>query len=272
MDKVVIIIISHKSKLSNNEQLSLKQCYKVLSKYPIKIICPKGLDVSLYKEILPDPQFDFIDPIWQSSYANFNRLKIDPFLYKRYKNYQFILFYEPDAWVFQDELDDWSQKGYDYIGAPWFENYSSNSPAFQKLAGNGGFSLRKVDSILRVLKELKTFKYFLTPKEMIVNEFKDSTLLKFCCKLPKIIIKSFGFRNTISYYTSIYESNEDAYWVNIVPKYFPYFKVAKYNEAIPFAFECQPKKLFELNNGKLPFGCHAWEKYEYDTFWKEFIH
>jgi hypothetical protein len=34
--------------------------------------------------------------------------------------------------------------------------------------------------------------------------------------------------------------------------------------------ELEPKKAFEMLEGKLPFGCHAWEKREPD-FWKPII-
>ncbi len=155
-DLVVILIISHKPVLDKYELISLTQCYKILGRFPIRIICPEGLDVTFYKKNLSNPHFDFIDPIWQSNYANFNRLKIDPFLYQRYSNYQFILFYEPDAFVFRDELEYWCNAGYDYIGAPWFEGWhDATSESNIKGVGNGGFSLRNVKSILNQIKILK---------------------------------------------------------------------------------------------------------------------
>ena len=39
------------------------------------------------------------------------------------------------------------------------------------------------------------------------------------------------------------------------------------NQAIKFSFEVMPSYLYKLNNNVLPFGCHAFEKYESD-FWK----
>lgn len=41
-------------------------------------------------------------------------------------------------------------------------------------------------------------------------------------------------------------------------------------EALEFAFERFPSEMYKIT-GKLPFGCHAWEKYEYESFWKKFI-
>lgn len=48
-------------------------------------------------------------------------------------------------------------------------------------------------------------------------------------------------------------------------------KYPDYKKNIQFAFEKYPSYLYNLNNKKLPFGCHAWQKYEYNTFWYNFI-
>jgi len=37
-----------------------------------------------------------------------------------------------------------------------------------------------------------------------------------------------------------------------------------------FSFECLPGKMYGMTNKKLPFGCHAWEKYDL-KFWSSFI-
>ena len=38
-----------------------------------------------------------------------------------------------------------------------------------------------------------------------------------------------------------------------------------FDVALKFAFEVNPSYLYDINNEKLPFGCHAFEKYEYNT-------
>ncbi len=42
-------------------------------------------------------------------------------------------------------------------------------------------------------------------------------------------------------------------------------------EACAFAFERSPRYLYEKNANILPFGCHAWEKYD-KAFWLNHIH
>ena len=50
----------------------------------------------------------------------------------------------------------------------------------------------------------------------------------------------------------------------------PEFKVAKADVNYKFSFEVFPKRLYKMNGNKLPFGCHAFERYDYG-FLKEFI-
>lgn len=283
-NKVVILIISHKSELNIYEQISLKQCYKVLGQYSIKIICPKGLDVSLYKTILPNPEFDFIEPVWQATYANFNRLKIEPFLYERYKKFQFVLFYEPDAFVFRDELEYWCNQGYDYIGAPWFEDCLSAEDG-NKLwrVGNGGFSLRNVEKHLKMLSYLK---YIELAERYSQLNWKNN-LWNFLRLINTI---NSTYQRQSSYFADNFKFNEDGFWsiyskdyidkfnaINndilsrIIKKIFSFeFYIPNPDLALKFSFENSPGFLHVLNNNQLPFGCHAWYKYDYE-FWKPFI-
>lgn len=282
MEKVVILIIAHKPELNIYEQISLSQCYKVLGNHPIKIICPNGLDVSSYKNILPDPQFDFIDPMWQSTYANFNRLKIEPFLYLRYSKYQFILFYEPDAFVFHDELVDWCNEGYDYIGAPWFDGFCDANENSNIIGiGNGGFSLRKVKKSLKILKQLKVME--------ILNQYSDFNIRLQIMNILKILSQWINERDELAEYVKNYKEYEDLFWGVKIQDQIDNFKKNRYllsilynklllkdynlapvEKAIEFSFENLPDKLYNLNSNKLPFGCHAWFKYNY-KFWKPFI-
>lgn len=42
-------------------------------------------------------------------------------------------------------------------------------------------------------------------------------------------------------------------------------------EAAHFAFERSPRYLLRLTGGRLPFGCHAWAKYDFYGFWSRYI-
>jgi hypothetical protein len=64
--------------------------------------------------------------------------------------------------------------------------------------------------------------------------------------------------------------NNDYFWSYDAPHYWPPFKIAPVDEALQFAFEAAPRLCFELNHRRLPFGCHAWMKFDRD-FWKPYL-
>lgn len=49
-----------------------------------------------------------------------------------------------------------------------------------------------------------------------------------------------------------------------------FYKVAPMDVALRFAFETEVRNCYLINDKQLPFGCHAWEKWDY-SFWKSFI-
>src|ERR1044071_9510110 len=88
----------------------------------------------------------------------------EPF-YRAFEEYDYILIYQLDCLVFSNALEAWCHKGYDYIGAPWFERWHqlrSERSAYPDeivegfgAVGNGGFSLRNVRAALDVLASPK---------------------------------------------------------------------------------------------------------------------
>ena len=120
---------------------------------------PTGLDVSAYRRITPALEVDIVPSHWFANVRAYNRLKILPFLYRRYSGYEYMLTCELDAFVFKDELEYWCEKGWDYIGAPWFEGHDNAAPGSHPIGvGNLGFSLRRISTILRVMRSWKTIR------------------------------------------------------------------------------------------------------------------
>lgn len=272
MQNVVIIPI-YKSLLLKEEEASLKQCLEVLASHPIKFICPDDLDVSFYINIVSkyDVNIDFVrfDSKFFKSVEAYNDLMLDINFYKTFDNYKYMLIYQLDAWVFRDELDNWCSQGYDYIGAPWFKNFhnANESDEIYEIAGNGGFSLRCIPSFIEVLSVIKQKKY----KNKRIKSLKQINSELSNLKLSEkylLFRKFFSKKNTLSFYLNNY--NEDLVIVNCFKKVKPKFCLADYNIGLKFAFEALPAKLYKLNNNNLPFGCHAFLKYDFD-FWKEFI-
>ena len=266
-DLVVILIIAHKAALSDNEKRSLKQCYDIFHSYPIKLICPEGLDVSEYKKVCSEVDVEYIDPKWQVNYEMFNRLKIDKLLYQKFIGYKHILFYELDAWVFRDDLVFWCSRDFDFIGAPWFEgDFAGNSTNIIG-TGNGGFSLRNTASSLRLLKRIRFIRKW--------RNFWYASHLQSLFRVEKMISFSrhfFKIKDVIELSRLLVMKemmHEDRYWARVGQVFYD-FKIAPVTDALQFSFEVQPAYLFKKNNYQLPFGCHAWERCE-PGFWKQFI-
>jgi len=68
-------------------------------------------------------------------------------------------------------------------------------------------------------------------------------------------------------FTSMYTLNEDLFWSDRAKLFYPDFKIAPIDIALKFAFEAHPRCCFERNKNRLPFGCHAWAKWD-RAFWE----
>jgi hypothetical protein len=66
-----------------------------------------------------------------------------------------------------------------------------------------------------------------------------------------------------------YRKNEDLFWGNRAQHYYSDFKIASVEQALQFAFESEPRASYE-KLGRLPFGCHAWPKYDRE-FWEPYL-
>lgn len=168
MNLVKILIPIYKSDISELEMRSLQQACQVLHAYPIVIIKPKSLDISAFVKLFPVLTAESFDDDYFKGIPGYNRLMLSRLFYERFLDTQYILIYQLDAYVFRDELRSWCDKGYDYIGAPWLRKPIYNFPLIAGImsllrqyqhykgkpskqllynkVGNGGFSLRKVES------------------------------------------------------------------------------------------------------------------------------
>jgi hypothetical protein len=263
---VVIVIINHKAELSEYEKISLKQCIKVLGAYSIWMVVPDGLQTDSIEPQLGPVKILRVRDSYLSNYRNFNRFKISPYLYEHFKSYDYLLYYELDAFVFGDFLEYWCSLGFDYIGAPWVKMEDSERPVFEGV-GNGGFSLRKISSHRRVLKTFKR----LDSNTEIRNSYAGFSLMGRISYIPQRLMRMLGLKGNTHWRFNDYKENEDIFWSVRVPRVLSWFKVADPLSALRFSFELKPDELYRLNHSKLPFGCHSWQKDEQLTFWKEFI-
>lgn len=139
--------------------------------------------------------------------------------------------------------------------------------------GNGGFSLRNVEAHLRVLraKVIKGSAYRLKGKVRLKTKNASRELGQY--ERRQFWSRVLHPRREI---ISVEEEAmrfphfEDLFWSFEAPKFDASFKVPSPDEALPFAFEVDPRWCYQKNKFKLPFGCHAWAKYDRE-FWMEII-
>ena len=227
------------------------------------LICPDGLDVTWYRTFVPEIPIEYVDRRWLSTLAMFASFKISPLLYETYEDFEYILFYEPDAFVFSDQLEEWCDRDFDYVGAPWFEGFSEPTSDRMIGVGNGGFSLRKVKSHLRIAKR------FEREQALFRGGYRRHApdKLRFALAQASRIL---GIGKGRRYYVSPpHYGADDMFWAK-APTRDRSFRIAPPDLAFSFSFEAKPRLLYEMNSHRLPFGCHAWFRYDL-AFWKPFI-
>lgn len=270
MKKCIIVIPTYKEILDDDEIKSLAQCKKVLSNYDIKFVCPENLDVSWYQK---QWTFEFIrfEEKYFKSIFSYSHLLVNKDFYKAFADYEYMLLYQLDAWVFKNELEEWCAKDYDYIGAPWFEGYSIAKPEAKMLeyTGNGGFSLRKIPTLIDVLSKTETSEEKLYTFLEIYTKFGTSSVFNIF-RLIKSVYRYFSKNNVVKHALKKIKFCEDNIIANTLRRLYPELKIAKAEDVKLFSFEILPERLFEECGHQLPFGCHGYKKYNW-AFWKNYI-
>ncbi len=213
---VAVVIPIYKDYFSEVEQISLKQTLEILKQYDIFFVMPESLEVATdTKEIIREERFSdcFFDSI-----DAYNNLMLNEEFYRRFRDYEYILICQLDVFVFEDKLRYFCELGYDYVGAPWLSGFFFYKDAKHTIwhVGNGGFSLRKVDACIKILRKQA---YLLDNRT--INE---------------------------DVFFSLADGEE--------------FSVAPLNIALQFSWEMEVRECFEKNYMQLPFGCHAWHRFD----------
>lgn len=257
---VNITVPIYKEIPTENDLISLNQLFKILGHHKITFVHPENLNLKYYQHFKSSCKG--FDEKYFKNISGYNSLMLHTDFYSSFSE-KYLLIYQTDCFVFKDELLEWCKKEYDYIGAPWlgsstkipplkliFEkgisttktalNYKGNRK-FQKdksllynQVGNGGFSLRKREKCIEILKELS--------------------------EVVKVYLKQ---KNLGTFYA------EDVFFSIEPSRNNLEFTKPDYKEAAHFAIENKQTKAFEITKGELPFGCHRWDK-ERD-FWREYF-
>lgn len=257
--RAVIVIPVYKNSLRDLEMIGLRQCFKVLSHYNIVFIGPESFDPDDdYKSFINKAQYRSLDDDHFQSIESYNQLLLSAWFYELFSDYEYMLIHQLDAFVFDDRLKEWMDKGYSYVGAPWFKKNEAGEYVKEFLeVGNGGFSLRKIKDCIKVLKSDK--KVFSLKQNISIQ--KDYGNRNFLWHGFNDHLKGVRF-NELS---DAKDVNEDKILVKAADR-FDFFKVPEPEEALDFSFERFPEHLFEMNSEKLPFGCHAWWTYDINFY------
>jgi hypothetical protein len=239
---VAIVIPVYRAEFTEAEMASLKQCMNVLSRFPVKIVKPRELDLKWITAEYPAIELVSFEDDFFSGIEAYNRLLTSTSFYRVFSEYEYILIYQLDAFVFRDELAEWCRKGFDYIGSPSlhqeeFDNLPEGSAQIfayalssRRFVLNGGLSLRRVSAFVRYLK--------------IYDLFYPA-----------------------------WKGNEDMLFSQEATRLIPmkmFMKLPTWREALRFSFEKSPAASYALTNQQLPFACHAWERYD-PEFWSPYI-
>lgn len=261
----VVVPMPNRSELTPEEQISFRHLIHFLGRYDKYLLLPKSLKLDY-----PGFGIRTFDDRFFGSVQAYRRLIFSPRFYKAFLDYKYILIYHPDALVLSDQLEYWCQLDFDYIGAPWVKHKDApyfGHTAYEGKVGNGGFALVKIESFLKILYSPV---YQIEPSTYWRLAFNQEPLHVRLWNLPKRFLKYLRFFNGIRWELSKFGSSDDNFWANRASHYYPQFKIAPVTTALRFAFECVPRYCFELNNFALPFGCHAWARYDRE-FWEPYL-
>lgn len=251
--------------LTEAQEISLKHLRHYLGDYDIYLIAPWGARCRLDgMRIIP------FRPRYFGSAAAHGLLLMSKGFYKRFGNYEHVMFYHLDSLVFSDGLSEWCGKPYDYIGAPWFR--CEDSPWVDRArVGNGGFALLRVSKAIEALEARHRYirgSRWLDLHVMWTPDFLAKSMDRLSRRFPKskllerLVSERRQFMDPASN-----NRNNDIFWSDMAKYYLPDFRVAPFHEGIRFAFEVSPRECLRMNGGKMPFGCHAWERYD-RSFWE----
>lgn len=269
---IVVPVYRHFNQMSEDEKIGLLSAFKHFSIYSFVFIGPESLDYQAYFHFASDHHIEFNFYSFEQKYFSgkdgYSRLLVSKFFYQKFCDYKYMLICQTDAFVFHNDLPKWMDTGYTYIGAPWVSRDSIGNVVITG-AGNGGFSLRKVDDFIEFTKRIESLK-------LLNRSWKKNNLLK---KIPfgyflRLVAAPLWLKcviNKFTYYLSEDAlQNEDRYWCEWVSQVFKDFRNAPAWLSAGFAIEEEPQFMMNRLAGALPMGCHAWAIND-PEFWKQHI-
>lgn len=169
--RAAVCIPAYKNQLNEYEEIALKSAINVFGHaYDIFVLLPESLKTDLYsREGVREKRFA---DKWFESRRDYSELCLQTELYVQFSEYEYLLLYQLDGFAFYDRLEYFCDMGYDYIGAPWEIGaiWYKNQKETVWHVGNGGVSLRKVDTFIKFtqLEEVRE-DAAVEPEDMVIS-------------------------------------------------------------------------------------------------------
>ena len=263
---IVVPIIS--TELGLSELASIQSLSTLKENYPILFIGRRDSYTSNLRklnELLSDRTFAFIefDSKYFESLTSYSNLLMSSDFYRRFSAYDYLLIFQTDALIIRGDLSKFIGLGKAYIGAPWIDK---NRHTKKLLIGNGGLSLRKIKDFIEMTSLNSIFPsqwWFNFPKQRFFRWGVVGALYPLFYVLD-LVSKIFG-RSLFFDTCRLLSKAEDVSFA----KWLVQDNIDKptLEEAVDFSFESNPQRCYEINKQRLPFGCHAWERYDLQ-FWE----
>ncbi|KRM05996.1 hypothetical protein FC89_GL000860 [Liquorilactobacillus ghanensis DSM 18630] len=179
MKKRVIGIPIYKHNLNNTEKVSLQRINQCFKNEAIVFIAPVNLEFDFTKVLSNYKVFRYPNYFFKNR-RTYSQLLLSTAFYESFKEYEYLLICQLDVFVFSNRLNEFCNLNYDYIGAPMYFPFGSN-------VGNGGFSLRKVTSCIRMLK-MRDRIYLNNPWQTSLEMMEDQ-FFSYCGNRPELSFK-----------------------------------------------------------------------------------
>jgi hypothetical protein len=265
---VAIVTPLYRFPLTPDEEISIRHLRKYLGRFDRFIMGPKTLPPEF-----ADFRLQRFPQRFFESLQSYSKLLVTREFYQAFAGYEYILIYQPDCLVFSSDLEEWCRAGWDYVGAPWFKDFDPDPAGGFWAVGNGGLSLRKVSTALAVLTSTK--RPVDDPKQRAAQTQRFGSLpqLRRLLVSLRTLLLRYGYHNNSRWLMQEFRKrpyNEDCFWAFQARKLVSHFKIPTPHQAVAFSFEMAPRFCFQENSMRLPFGCHAWPKYDRE-FWEPYL-
>ena len=230
MKKICIIIPVYKEQPTQEDKLSLLSVKKNASNIDVFYVIPEKINISEYLHLL-DGKIKRFSPRYFKYENSYSKLLLTTGFYEEFLEYEYILIVQTDALLLKKIDDEFNVFfHYDYVGAAWTPPVIATCISF---------------------KGISFLKHFFKPRICYVGNGGFSLRnVKACIRMLK--------KKKI--FTLIWNNGEDVFFAYHSMDKRMSFSMAPVDVCEKFSIE---KKSAPLN--AVPYGVHAWKKYDLDV-------